>query len=107
KLFAHYWRARPEIPDGANNFACVLRDQHRFTDAVDVLKAGLADHPECAILWNTLATVLIEMGDPHTAMTFFDEAVRLDPKFGKARYNRGNCKLTLLDFDGAIEDCET
>lgn len=105
KLFAHYWHARPELPDGANNFACVLRDQHRYEDAVEVLKVALGQHTDCAILWNTLGTVVSEMGDVPTAITFFDEALRLTPSFAKAQYNRGNAKLALLDFEGALEDC--
>lgn len=106
KAFWQYWRARPDIPDGANNVACVLRDQHKFDEAIEVLKIAIGDHPECAILWNTLATVLIEQGDLPTAMTFFDEALRIDPGFSKALYNRGNCKLALLDFEGALQDNE-
>jgi tetratricopeptide (TPR) repeat protein len=106
KLFAHFWRARPESPDGANNFACVLRDEGQFDQAVEVLKAALAQHPEHPQLWNTLATAVTENGDPVTAITFFDEALRLDPDFAKARYNRGNSKLALGDFTGALTDCE-
>ena len=107
KLFAHFWMARPESPDGANNFACVLRDEGQFDQAVEVLKAALAQHPEHPQLWNTLATAVTENGDPATAITFFDEALRLDPGFAKAQYNRGNSKMALGDFAGALVDCET
>lgn len=106
KLFAHFWRARPEMPDGANNLASVLRDLNECQQAIDVLKPSILAHPENPLLWNTLASTMAEMGDLSTALTFFDEALRLDPKFAKARYNRGNAKFALYDFAGSLEDCE-
>ena len=106
KLFAHFWTARPDSPDGANNFACVLRDQNRYSDAIDVLKSALSLHPNEAQLWNTLATTVGETGDAALAVTFFDEAIRLNPSFAKAQYNRGNAKLALRDYEGALADCE-
>ncbi len=39
-------------------------------------------------------------------MIFFDEALRLQPNFPKARYNRGNVRLALGDPRGALQDCE-
>ncbi len=106
KLFAHFWQAHPELPDGANNLACVLRDQNLYDEAIEVLKPAIGAHPEQPLLWNTLASTLTEKGDYASALTFFDEALRLDPDFAKARYNRGNAKLQMLDFDGALTDCD-
>lgn len=106
KLFAHYLSRHPESHEGANNLACALRDQGRFADAIEILKPALAAHPEHPLLWNTLGTVVGEEGDPATSMTFFDEALRHDPAFAKARYNRGNARLVLGDPDGALDDVQ-
>ncbi len=106
KLFAYFCNAHPEIPDGANNLACVLRDQNRYAEAIDALKAALGRHPENPLLWNTLGSVLCEQGDPATALTFFEESLRLDPAHAKARYNRGNALHALSRFDEALVDCE-
>lgn len=107
KLFLHFVQAKPDIPDGANNLACVLRDENRYEEAIDILKDAIGRHPENPLLWNTLGSVLSEQGQLATSITFFDEALRLDPHFVKARYNRGGVKLPLGDLDGALDDCES
>jgi len=106
KLFAHFWTLHPELPDGGNNLACVLREEHRFEEAIDALKATLAHHPENPLLWNSLGSVVRDQGDAQTAIVFFDETLRLDPHFAKARYNRANAKLVLGDIDGALHDVD-
>ena len=55
---------------------------------------------------NSVARDYYEKGDYANALTFFEEALRLDPKFPKARYNRGNARLILGDSQGALEDCD-
>ncbi len=106
KLFRHFIAARPQAPDGPNNLACALRDLNRYDEAIDVLKPALAIHPAEPLLWNTLGSVLSEQGELDTAVVFFDEALRLDPDFAKARYNRGNTRLGLGHYDEALADCE-
>ena len=105
-LFRRFIAERPEAVDGPNNLACALRDQLRYGDAVAVLRPAILAHPESALLWNTLGAVIAEEGATDTSMTFFDEALRLDPAFAKARYNRANVRLSLGDPAGALEDCE-
>ncbi len=106
KLFAHYRAAYPDCAQGANNLACALRDMNRYEDAIGVLRPAILANPESAPLWNTLGTILSEQGEPAGALTFFDEALRLDPDFAKARYNRANGRLDIGDTAGALEDCE-
>jgi tetratricopeptide (TPR) repeat protein len=53
-----------------------------------------------------MGTVMSDQGDYSNALIFFEEALRLDPKFPKARYNRGNARLILGDSEGALEDCD-
>ena len=106
KLFAHYRAAYPDCAQGANNLACALRDMNQYEDAIEVLRPAIMANPDAAPLWNTLGTILSEQGEPRSALTFFDEALRLDPAFAKARYNRANGKLDIGDTAGALEDCE-
>lgn len=105
KLFAHYVSAHPENPEGVNNLACAVRDQGRYDEAVEVLRPALIANPQAAVLWNTLGTVLAEQGDPAGCVTFFDEALRLQPDFPKAQYNRSTARHALADTAGALEDC--
>lgn len=107
KLFLHYLASHPESFEAANNLACAVRDQGRFAEAIEILRPAIHATPGSALLWNTLGTVIGEEGDPATSTTFFDEALRLDPLFAKARYNRGNARLSRGDRQGALEDCET
>jgi tetratricopeptide (TPR) repeat protein len=105
KLFRLYLDKHPDSFENANNLACALRDQGKFDEAIAVLRPAIERRPDNAMLWNTLGTVLSSQGDPRGAQTFFDEALRFDPKFAKARYNRGNSRLALGDLDQALDDC--
>jgi Flp pilus assembly protein TadD len=104
KLFAHYVARHPEAREALNNLACAVRDQGRFDEAIEILRAGILQAPEDVLLWNTLGTVLTEQGDPAGATTFFSEALRLDPAMARARYNLANCRLLLGDAAGALEN---
>jgi len=106
QLFARYLLHEPGAVEGSNNLACAQRDQLRFEDAIETLRPVIYANPESALLWNTLGTVLCEQGEMDQATTFFDEALRLDPGFAKARYNRSNVKLMQGDPAAALEDCE-
>ncbi|NJC39766.1 tetratricopeptide (TPR) repeat protein [Brevundimonas alba] len=106
KLLLKYLAADPGHVEATNNLACVQRDQKRYGDAVETLRALLGVEPESPVLWNTLGTVLSDQGDMGTALTFFEEALRHDPAFAKARYNRANARQPLGDALGALEDIE-
>lgn len=106
KLLLKYLAADPGHVEATNNLACVQRDQKRYGDAVETLRALLGVEPESPVLWNTLGTVLSDQGDMGTALTFFEEALRHDPDFAKARYNRANARQPLGDALGALEDID-
>jgi len=106
QLFARYLLHDPGSVEGTNNLACALRDQMRFDEAIEALRTVIYANPESAMLWNTLGTVLSEQGELDEALTFFDEALRLEPAFAKARYNRANIKLLRGDPAAALADCE-
>jgi tetratricopeptide (TPR) repeat protein len=106
KLLLKYLTVEPGHVEATSNLACVQRDQKRYGDAVETLRALLAIHPEAAALWNTLGTVLSDQGEMATALPFFEEALRLDPDFAKARYNRANVRHPLGDAEGALEDLD-
>jgi len=107
QLFRHFLDRYPEHPEGSNNLACAIRDQGRHDEAIDILRPAIIKTPDMAMLWNTMGTVVSDQGDFTNATVFFEEALRLEPGFNKARYNRGNAKLMLGDAAGALEDCET
>jgi len=106
KFFAHFRLARPNDVEAANNLACALRELNREGEAIEVLKAALRAHPEAPGLWNTLGTVLCNMGDPGGSLVFFDEALRLAPQHSKALHNRAFAKADLGDVAGSLVDGE-
>jgi len=106
KFFAHVLQSRPGDLEGVNNLACALRDINDFDSAVDLLRSAIMTNPEAEGLWNTLGTVLISKGDSATALTFFDEALRLQPAYSRAHHNRAFARQDLGDVAGALEDCE-
>jgi len=106
KLFRHFLARRPDSADAANNLACALRSQMRFAEATNVIRDAINRAPHLPLLWNTVATILLEQGEMEKALIFFGEAIRLDPQFGKAYYNRSVARRDLGDCMGAIEDCE-
>ncbi|CAN5381087.1 glycosyltransferase FlmG [soil metagenome] len=106
KLMLKFLAAEPGHVEGTNNLACVLRDQKRYGEAIDVLRDLIAIEPEQPTLWNTLGTVLTDQGQMAPSLTFFEEALRLDPAFAKARYNRANARQPLGDALGALEDLD-
>ncbi|CAN7522693.1 tetratricopeptide repeat protein [Phenylobacterium sp. LjRoot219] len=90
--------------------ARALVDAARFAEAIEVLKAALAIHPQEPRLWTTLGLALTYAGRAADALTFFDEAIRLDPKLPGPLYNRGLalCDLSRLreaedDFQAACK----
>ena len=106
QLFRRYLDAHPGAYSTMNNLATAVRDQGRAAEAIEILRTAVRGAPEDPMLWNTLGTVVSEQGDHPTAILFFDEALRLDPDFAQARYNRGNARLELGEAQAALADCE-
>ena len=106
KLFLHYLARHPGHAEAVNNLACAVRAQQRYEEAIEILKPVLLAAPDNAILWNTMGSVVAEQGDYATARLFFEEAVKLNADFFKARYNLSNCLLMLGENEAALEACD-
>ena len=106
KFLSYHILRHPESTDAVNDLACSYRDQSRFDEAIELLKVHISGNPEVAALWNTLGSVMFDRGEPKQAMVFYDEAIRLDPNFDSAYYNRANAKNACGDIIGALRDCE-
>lgn len=106
KLLLKFLSVEPGHVEGTNNLACVLRDQKRYDEAIDRLRDLIQIEPESPTLWNTLGTVLSDQGRMRESLPFFDEALRLDEGFAKARYNRANSLQPLGEQDRALADLD-
>ncbi|HEY1752441.1 MAG TPA: tetratricopeptide repeat protein [Caulobacteraceae bacterium] len=106
QLFRRYLATHPTAWGTMSSLATTVKDQGRFAEAIDILRTAVKGNPTDPQLWNALGTVVSEQADFKTAIIFYDEALRLDPEFAYARYNRGNARLESGDTEGALEDCE-
>jgi tetratricopeptide (TPR) repeat protein len=106
QLFLGYLAKQPGAVEASNNLACVQRDLHRYGEAIETLRPVIEANQGNPLLWNTLGTILTDQGDFESALPFFDEALRLDESFVKARYNRSTAKLQMGDPEAALVDCE-
>ncbi|PZQ54425.1 MAG: flagellar protein FlbA, partial [Phenylobacterium zucineum] len=95
---------QPDRLEAIDGRAVALRELGRFDEAVEVLRAAIMAHAGDARLWNTLGVTLTQQAQPATALAFFDEAVRLDPKSATALYNRGGARFDLGDLAAAAAD---
>ena len=101
QLFRRYLEAHPDAYSTMNNLATARpRPGPRRRGDRDPARRPSRATPSDPMLWNTLGTVVSEQGDHPTAIIFFDEALRLDPDFAQARYNRGNARLELGETGG-------
>ncbi len=85
-------------------YAASLREQSKYDEAVDVLKTVLNQRPEEASLWEGLGTVMAAQGDGENALTFFNEALRLEPDNLHARFNRGCALIDQGNETAGLED---
>lgn len=94
----------PNAKGGAANIAGILRDQQKYEDSVELLRAAIYADPENADLWNSLGTTLLESGEPEQALTFYEEAKRLRPDYARAYHNMAFAYDLLGDVEGAIKN---
>ncbi len=107
-LWEHVLAVEPHRLEALDGYGRALADLHRYPEAVEVLRHAILEHPQEARLWNTLGVIVNQQGDSPAALAFFDEAVRLEPAFPAALYNRGDARFDLgelayaeADFDAA------
>lgn len=87
----------------AATLAFILRDQLRFDEAIEILRAHILTFPTEPVLWNALAAVMIEYGDAANAATFAREALRLRPGHTEAYHNLGVALIDEGEFEDAYE----
>lgn len=91
------------VGPAAVNLAGAVRDQGRYDEAIEILREAIGQVPDDPNLWNILGTILMERGEDQTALTFFNEALRLDPAMSRAFHNSAMALHSLGDFSGALD----
>ena len=111
RLAEQFYRVRiaaggKDYLDSVNNLALLQKDEMRHGEAIETLRPYLQQHPNCMLLWNSLAGVVFDQGDLENALLFFNEALKLNPDFSPALYNRSNVRSALGDKTGALADVD-
>lgn len=78
---------RPEYRQAYGNLGAAYNDLENFDQAIAVLQEGLRKFPGDPDLHNNLGISFAAKGAPHTAIYFFETAVRLAPAVEKYRLN--------------------
>lgn len=107
KFLRLHTKMSPQSKAGIANLAGLLRDLQKFEDSVELLRAAIYSDAENAELWNSLGTTLLESGDPAQGLTFYNEALRLQPGYARAHHNMAFCLDLMGDSAPAIEHFRT
>lgn len=102
KLNDLFIELEPLNPLGYVNRATALRKLDRFDEAVDMLQQVMPLIPDSADLWNVLGSVVNMRDDLETAMPFYTEALRLEPKAWKTLNNLARAYNDLGRYEDAI-----
>ncbi len=97
----------PDAKGAVGNLAGLLRDRQKYEDSVELLRTAIYTDPENPDLWNSLGTTLLESGDPEQAITFYSEALRLNPAYARGYHNLAFCLDLLGDTKTALEHWRT
>lgn len=103
QFFRIFCRMMPDMVEGPNNLACVLRDKGQMEDAIEVLRAAIYANQGSSLLWNSLGTVMMEQTDFTNAILFYQQALEIDPELSRAYHNMGYAKATEGDHETALE----
>ncbi len=80
------------------NHITVLYKLERFDEAIEVAQASLPSFPDCADLWNVLATAVRFRDGREASVVFYEEALRLAPNDYKVL---GNLAAVTPDVEKA------
>lgn len=72
--------------------------------AIRSFDKALKLYPDFTDAWVRKGVTLLDIGESYDALSCLNEAVRLDPRSFKARYNRGKCYLKLKYFEEAVPE---
>jgi tetratricopeptide (TPR) repeat protein len=106
QLLRLYLAAAPDSIEGRAYLAHALREQHRHDEAIALLRQAIEARPGDPGLWTDLGVVRVRQGEPESALVFLDEALRLEPRYGRALYYRAHARADLGDHAGACADYE-
>jgi tetratricopeptide (TPR) repeat protein len=104
KLLTQAAALAPERPETTVALAEFLRANAVHDEAVELLQQAIEKTPAVPALWHAIAKTVLDLADLDKACTFFDEALRLDPKFHRCRLERATLQLRRGKLAEALAD---
>jgi tetratricopeptide (TPR) repeat protein len=104
QLLRLFLTTAPDSVEGRALLAHALRELHRHDEAIALLRQAIEARPDDPALWTDLGVVRVRQGEPANALIFLDEALRLEPRYGRALYYRAHARADLGDHAGACAD---
>jgi tetratricopeptide (TPR) repeat protein len=96
-------RADPE-PDYLASLATALEQQGLHEEALKAFDKAVQNRPDDAELRTRLGDVLVRLQRPDQAIPHFDSALKLNPRYWYAAYNRALVRLQSQRFEEALAD---
>jgi tetratricopeptide (TPR) repeat protein len=88
------------------NLALVRRSQHRFAEAIDLLKVAAADHSVAFDAYSSWADILFDLGENAEAAAKIELAIAQNPKIAMERATRARLLLRQHRYSRSIRDAE-
>jgi tetratricopeptide (TPR) repeat protein len=105
KFYGYVIEKDPTHLIAVNFYAAALREQSKYDEGIEVLKAYLGQYPKRADFWDTLGTLVIAQGDYENALIFFNESLGLNSNL-QARFNRACAMAEMGWLAQALPDLE-
>jgi len=84
------------------NYANVLDEEKRYTEALKHYQLAARLAPEQAFIWNNLGLLHEKLNQPEKAIAAYQKALRLAPGYSFAALNYGNLLITQSRFHEAL-----
>lgn len=85
------------------NLILILKMDGIQDEAVKILKTAVADQPDWVMALKELGNLLIEKGDYHQGIQYFEKIVDIDPEYNSAYNSLASAYLAMNRIDDAIE----
>jgi tetratricopeptide (TPR) repeat protein len=100
-------KSKPSDPALLSQIGNLYYDAGDFPLAIDYYQKALANDPKNALVRTDMGTAMAQIRDTDQAITEFDRALKDNPKYYTALYNRGLVKWQgKMDVKGALADWE-
>lgn len=96
----------PEYHWPQRNLALVRRSQHRFSEAIEMVKVAAADHSVAFDAYTTWADILIDLGENDEAAAKIELAIAHNPKIAMERAMRARLLIRQRRYSESIRDAE-